>query len=479
MTGEAVTRRRYRDVSMVVVRPTPEQVLSLAPDRAAAAAGTSAADPAAWSAAGHDDEAVWGRYVATSAEPYEVAVDLGGPAYRCSCPSRKVPCKHALGLLLLHAQERVVPAPRLPFVQQWMHRRDQHPASRGAGAPAPEAAGEEVSPAGTTGAGRRTRPTTGQGPQQRRVERAERMRAGLVELDRWLADRVRAGLAAGELADPATWDRVAARLVDAQCGGLANRVRRVAARVGQHSRWHEDVLEELAVLHALAQGAMRTSTLPEALADGVHAATGLTVTKDDVLAGVPSTARWSVAGESRTREDRITVRRTWLCHQAPGDGARGGEPLTTWAMLLDFGTVGNELVSEHRMGTSLHADVHWYPGATPLRALLGRVHEPPVAAATPLAHSVAGGVADAGWAMAREPWLERAPVLVAARPVPTGDGRWLLADGSGAVPVVPGFWRLAELVAMSGGRPVTVMGELSADGVLPLTVWSDGQAVRL
>src|ERR1700693_718113 len=39
--------------------------------------------------------------------PYEVSVDLtdsSQPTFRCSCPSRKFPCKHGLGLLLLYAQ---------------------------------------------------------------------------------------------------------------------------------------------------------------------------------------------------------------------------------------------------------------------------------------------------------------------------------------------------------------------------------------
>ncbi|MFC6802547.1 SWIM zinc finger family protein [Deinococcus caeni] len=45
--------------------------------------------------------------------PYLTGVDLTGvdlsgpapttPAFKCSCPSRKLPCKHALALLLLHA----------------------------------------------------------------------------------------------------------------------------------------------------------------------------------------------------------------------------------------------------------------------------------------------------------------------------------------------------------------------------------------
>src|SRR4051812_3506670 len=102
----------------VTVKPTPEQVLAIAPNRAAVIAATTVANPASWSAAGCDDDAVWGSYIATTAEPYEVAVDLSasGPAFRCSCPSRKVPCKHCLGLLLLHANGAVAPANRLPFV---------------------------------------------------------------------------------------------------------------------------------------------------------------------------------------------------------------------------------------------------------------------------------------------------------------------------------------------------------------------------
>ncbi len=463
------------------VRPTPEQVLLLAPDRAAAAAAATAADPGSWSAAGCDDQAVWGQYIATSAEPYEVAIDLRGPAFRCTCPSRKVPCKHCLGLLLMHAQQHVAPAKRLPFAQQWMQRRDRHPtASRQEEVPDVQGAGDDEVAVEGDAAGVRTgvrSPGNDHQREQRQLDRAERMRAGLMELDRWLADRVRTGLTAPALAEADTWERLAARLVDAQCGGLANRVKRVASRVGQHARWHEDVLEEMAVLHALAQGALRTSTLPIDLADGVHAASGLTVHKDDVLAGVPSTARWTVLGESRVREDRITVQRTWLAAQGP---AADGTIATTWAMLLAFGAFGNEVSTEHHVATEFEADVHWYPGAVALRALVGRVHDVPRrSASAPVPSSVADAVGAAGWAMAREPWLERFPGLVRVVPLPVGNGRWALADGTGAIPIVPGFWRLAEMVALSGGRPITVMGELSADGVLPLTVWVDGGLVVL
>mgnify|MGYP000326096381 CR=1 FL=1 len=45
----------------------------------------------------------------------------------------------------------------------------------------------------------------------------------LVELDRWLDDRLRTGLSDPALARYDTWDSLAARLVDARAGALANR----------------------------------------------------------------------------------------------------------------------------------------------------------------------------------------------------------------------------------------------------------------
>ena len=82
---------------------TAEQVRTLAPDASAARAGEALGDRRRWSAAGRSDEAAWGLCQGSGSTPYQVAVDLAGPAYKCSCPSRKIPCKHALGLLFLVA----------------------------------------------------------------------------------------------------------------------------------------------------------------------------------------------------------------------------------------------------------------------------------------------------------------------------------------------------------------------------------------
>ena len=127
-------------------------------------------------------------------------------------------------------------------------------------------------------------------------------------------------------------------------------------------------------------------------------------------------------------------------------------------MVLAFGAFGNEVVTEHAVGSQFACRRPLVSRAPlPLRALVGRMHDSPVAhvACATAACPSQAAVAAAGWAIAAEPWLERYPVCISAVPTPIGNGRWTLADATGAVPIVPGFWRLAEMVAVSGGQPVT------------------------
>ena len=84
-----------------------EQVTALAPDKQVASAGLKLASPATWSDAGVHEALVWGSAAGSGKRPYRVCVDLSGPAFKCSCPSRKFPCKHAIGLLHLWSRGQV------------------------------------------------------------------------------------------------------------------------------------------------------------------------------------------------------------------------------------------------------------------------------------------------------------------------------------------------------------------------------------
>jgi hypothetical protein len=434
---------------------TLEQVLALAPRPSSIGAAMPLAVPHRWAGLGCDDDAVWGRCTGSSREPYDTMLHHREVAFHCSCPSRVVPCKHALALLMVWVNGRVPRGTAPAAVRSWLASRPTTIE------PAPAA----IEPQDAVGGA--TPPSAPEPPPDRSTERDERlarMAAGLAELDRWIEDRLRTGLADPTLAEYATWDALAARLVDAQVGGLANRVRRLAGVVGSFPDWHEFLLAELGVLHLLVQAGLHAATLPNHLADSVAAAIGWQVRQADVLGGVPHTEHWMVLGRSDTREDRIEVRRTWL--RAPSDGR--------WAMSLSFAAYGQALDASLSVGTWLHADLYRYPGVLGLRSIVAARH----AQAEPLdpavvgdwAVTVAGGCEQIGRALVAEPWVERFPCTVRAALAPVAGGRWALVDHTGSLPLAAHIPGLPVLLAVGAGRPMVLTCEWTPLGVLPLAV---------
>jgi hypothetical protein len=355
-------------------------------------------------------------------------------------------------------------------VASWIEGRDRRRASSGGPGAATGAPGDVTPDAPTDGASDDALDDEPSPPDRdeldrSRDERVARMLQGLVELDRWLEDRMRTGLADPALASYATWDHLAARLVDARAGALANRVRRVAGLVGAGPDWQSDVLAELGFLHLVARAGRHLGDLPGTLADSVATASGWQVRQADVLAGVPETDEWFVAGRSDVREDRIEVRRLWL------RGAASGR----WALLLSFAAYRQSLDDSFTVGTVVHADLHRYPGGA-LRALVGCRYADPLPLTTPTALSLAQACDEIGAAVAIEPWLERHPAIVRAAPT-VHQGRWVLTDETGSLPLAGSRRAIAAAVAASGGDPVTMTVEWSPWGVQPLTVHLADRAI--
>ncbi|MBP0452541.1 SWIM zinc finger family protein [Kitasatospora sp. RG8] len=425
-------------------RWSTEHVLSLAPDAASRKAAGKLSSPASWSATGTDGSALWGECGGSGRTPYRTVVELATPAYTCTCPSRKFPCKHALGLLLLWSgTPGAVPAAEpTDWASDWLTARRERAGLRPV---RPEA------PADPAAARRRAE------------KRSARVAAGAAELRLRLTDRIRHGLADRSAGGP--WEEVAARMVDAQATGLAARVRELDSTPQQH------LLEEYAMLHLLATAATRVDELPAPLAATVRARVGYTTDTADLLSGPTVRDRWHVLG-SRTSpmdggaDDRLTTRRLWL------RGAKTGRT----ALLLAFGRPGQAPDLALPTGHVLEADLAFHPGARPLRAVLGtRYGAPePGPATPPPGLTAAEAVAGYGTAVADDPWLDAWPtVLTATVPVLTPDG-WHLTDGRHTLPVhraatpEPALWRLA---AVSTGRPLTVFGEHGHRGFTPVTAW--------
>ena len=433
----------------------PEQVLALAPDAASARAARALATPRPWSETGASEGAVWGRFAGSAPTPYQVAVDLAGPAFRCSCPSRKVPCKHAMGLLLLWAvRPDTVPAAAAPeWAEEWLATATR----RAEGAPAP---------AGRAPAGRAPDPAA---RAKRAADRAERIAAGLDELDRWLRDLVRQGLGAAQSQPYRFWDTVAARMVDAQAPGVGGQVRRMAGAVHGEG-WPGRLLEQAGRLHLVTTAWPRRGSLPPDTQADLRTVLGWPVPADDVLAGPRSRARWHVVARTVSEEERVRAQRTWLV-------STGAQP----ALVLDFAHGGAPLPADLVLGSVVDAELAYYPGAFPLRALVAHRHGPPQPMTELPGHAaIDGALAAHARALAANPWLERFPVVLSAVvPGRRGDG-WVVRDRDGAAlplgPVDDRAWRLA---ALSGGHSVGLVAEWWDARLWPLSVWADGRLVSL
>ncbi|MFF3321432.1 SWIM zinc finger family protein [Streptomyces sp. NPDC002889] len=436
------------------VRWTSEQVLALAPDDASRKAGNKLGAAGPWSGAGSTGSgAVWGLCKGSGSKPYQTVVDTAGPAYKCSCPSRKFPCKHALGLLLLWAaddqavqtvQDSAVPE----WAEEWLAGRRKRTEAT------------EQSGAGAGGAARSTDP---QAVRRRAEQRAGRITAGATELEQRLSDLLRGGLAAAEQSGYGLWEETAARMVDAQAPGLAGRVRELGAIPGSGPGWPVRLLEECALIHLLDSAWLGRERLPEPLAATVRTRVGLTAPAD----GPPVRDHWLILAQYDSADGRITTRRIWLYGRETG----------RTALLLSFGAAGRSPQQALPVGLMIDAEVVPYGGAGQLRADLGTPFGGPVPmGGAPPGGSAASAVEAYGRALRDDPWLDSWPVtLQGVIPVPHEDG-WQLADADGrsALPMAPatlsrpGLWKL---VALSGGHPVTVFGEFGHQGFAPLTAW--------
>jgi hypothetical protein len=434
---------------------TVEQVLALAPDALAARVGRELASPRKWRNTGSTEGALWGECQGSAAEPYRTVVDLSGPAYRCSCPSRRFPCKHALGLFLAFAGDTAV-APRgdpPEWASDWLSARAkaQQATERREAPPAnPERAALE---------------------QQKRIRRREeRIASGIDDLERWLHDLVRAGLVETAQRPRATFHLMAARLVDAQAPGLARLVRELAILPHLSHAWPERMLIAIGRLGLLLEAWRRQDTFDEGLRAEVRSMVGITESRDDVLATPSVQDRWDVVGRRVIDGERLRVQRTWLW----------GRAAQRWALLLDFAAGSQALESSFVLGTSVEGELCFLKGALRLRALRkselvqrGAVMRLPAEPVSSMLHGYAA-------ALAANPWLERWPAAVqAVVPRRARDhSSWWLVDADGARLPLAGndAWALA---ALSGGHPLDLFGEWDGYSLWPLSAVVDGQCVPL
>ncbi|MDR6505701.1 SWIM zinc finger family protein [Arthrobacter oryzae] len=424
-----------------------ERVIGAAPDAPSLAAARKLARPGPWSDTGSNDVLVWGKCQGSGKTPYQVSVDIAAPAYRCSCPSRKFPCKHALALLLMWARGETAEAgsETAGFAQEWAAQRADRAAARDR-----RQSEQQTDPAAQA---------------KRLADRMAKMDAGIADFARWLTDLARTGLASAHNQPYAWWDGVAGRLVDAQLPGLAEQVRAMGSDVHARADWADHLLLRTGRWWAVTKAWSRRDELSAAEFADLRVAVGWAMASADVQAGESLPGPWLVLGAHRSDDGRLQQQRTWL---------RG--PDGTVVVVLDFAAQGEALATPQLAGALLDVTVARYPGSAPQRAMFTSPVAPRgLASSLGTGCRIAEALDQESAAVALSPWRERHPVLFAEVRVCPGGSGWL-RDGSGAALPLIGA-SVDSLLALTGSHPVHIFGELEEGRVRPLSVVVHGTVV--
>src|SRR5262245_45276886 len=177
---------------------TLERIEALAPDQASLAAARKLLKPSSWPTLAQAEGFVWGECQGSGATPYRVVVSEADAGYKCTCPSRKFPCKHALALMWMRVDSSAAFAPgNVPdWVKDWLSRRRS---TSSAAVQTEDRADPKPRPSIRLTETREAAPKSEQraadARERNRLEREAAMLAGLEDLDVWLSDQVQQGIA--------------------------------------------------------------------------------------------------------------------------------------------------------------------------------------------------------------------------------------------------------------------------------------------
>ncbi len=434
------------------IQLTTEQVLTMAPDTSSASAGKKLGNAKHWKNTGQSPAALWGECQGSAL--YQVRIDLSTLSLQCSCPSRKQPCKHGLGLLLLATTSPSdVPETDPPeWIVSWLAKR------------AAAIKRKETIQAVGGGAPSVTQVKTAE-------KRMTQVTQGIERLDLWLSDLISNGLGSIETKPATFWEEQAKQMVDAQAPGIASTIRRLATLPNASPDWPEKLLAQLSQLTLLSQAFHHLNQLDTPLQDDVRQLIGWSLKEDEVAQhGEHVSDDWLILGQTVEDGERTRTQRTWLF----------GETTKRTAQVLQFAIPGASFEKSYPLGVRQRADLVFWPGNHPQRAFIEnrRGDIQPIADGLPGAETIDDFFGSVAAAKAKQPWQDRfLCILRTIIPVYTNNS-WCIRDQNGhALPLAHGdHW---QFLTYSGGWPVDFAGQWNGEVISPLCVLAEGTYHKL
>lgn len=428
-----------------------DQILALAPDPSAAKSGKELAVVSKWQLRGASDKALWGHCQGSGKLPYQTQVDLLNIAFKCSCPSRKFPCKHGLGLFLLYSREpgAFAQTGEPGWVTDWLNKRNEK---------AEKKSEHENKPIDLAA-------------QAKRAEsRAKKATGGMDDLQIWLKDLIRNGLLNLPERAYEYWQNPARRMVDAQAPGLASMVKSLGNINYFQDVWKAEVLIRLTKLYLVSEAYKNIENLPEDMAQEVRNQVGFTQSKDELMAQPGISDTWLVLARTLEEDDQLTIERNWLF----------GLNTKKFALVLQFFV--NRQVPEFNLlpGTSVDGELVFYKGIVPYRALIkqqvkvGSFHDPEGH------NSILQALESFSGIVIQNPFHDWVPVIIdKVRFIAEGNVYFLLDAHGNGIKVRNSETSAMRLLAFSGGKPCKIFALTNGEVAETMGAWVNRNYITL
>lgn len=420
-----------------------EQVLALAPDESSKKSGKELSNPGKWVSKGVNELALWGECQGSGSKPYQTQVDMVNMAFKCSCPSRKFPCKHGIGLLLLYARNKSdftvneMPA----WVSEWITKRNERQEKQ---------------------AVQKEKPVDEAAQAKRRQAREQKVSDGIEEVLQWIKDIIRNGIISMPEKGSGWFENMARRMVDAQAPGLAGMIRNLGEINFYRDGWQSEFMDQLLRLYLVTTGFKNNDNLPVLLQQDIRTWIGFTQNQEELKEQPGITDTWLVLGKQVTEDDNLTVERNWLY----------GIKSDKYALVLQFLVRGQGAQWALTPGLFVEAELVFYPSVAPLRAIIKKqINTEQVQQYKGFASWLQVVEAETAFTSVLPFRSERPFIIEQVKPV-FYDHQWWLQDSNNAMmSIKTGFKHIWKLLSLSGGEALN-MAVVGKEKVFePFGVW--------
>jgi len=381
---------------------TQEYILGISPDASSTKNANKIFSTTKWSVY-RSDRAVWCEIYGSGKKPYLTQLDIQNIAFKCSCPSRKFPCKHSLALGLYIADrglDTIGMSDEPLWVKEWIDKR-------------------------VAKAQKQT--TTPKVKSQESIKKLEAKRWSSAKenvsfVADWLADSIKLGILDLPNRDYGYWEDLKKRMVDLKLVGF-NRFFTKLQNLNYAKSWESEAVYVLSDMHQLVASIKNYQYLDSEFKAELAMLLGWSSSKKELLAQNDTKIvndMWIVVNIHISYEDRLKVRKVYLY----------GVESNCFAYILDFVPESRYFEELYTKSTMIKAQLVFYDGVIKQRAIIKTKESVDRYIPTSLksVDSLHEAYSNFKEALISFPWVWEYPVFVSSCSIVSKDDEFYIVD---------------------------------------------------